>query len=79
MSDRKDARMSIRLSKGDKRQFYKLCDQFGLCPSKIVERWIHRFNLNARRKEVPHFNEIVRSASDEKWEEYNEYKSSSIE
>lgn len=68
---KKDQRITVRVSKEDKRQFYKLCDAHGLCPSKIIERWIHRFNLNAKRTSM--FIGVVKSAHDEQWEEYNEY------
>ena len=69
---KKDTRISVRLSKEDKREFYKLCDVHGLCPSKIIERWIHRFNLNTKRT-ISNYSDIVKSPNDERWDEYNEY------
>ena len=72
MANKKDSRISIRVSKEDKKEFYRLCEIHGLCPSKIIERWIHRFNLNAR-KTIGTYSEIVKSGDDERLEAYNEY------
>ena len=71
----KDTRISIRLSKEDKKQFYKICATYGLCPSKLIERWIHRFNLNARRKNIS-IIQVVWNPHDEAYADYNEYKKS---
>lgn len=73
----KDARISVRVSKVDKREFYRICELHGLCPSKIMERWIHRFNLNAK-KTNPKFSTIVKSTHDEMYAEYEEYEKSGI-
>lgn len=72
MSSKNDSRISIRLPREDKNEFYRLCELHGLCPSKIIERWIHRFNLNAR-KTIGTYSNIVKSGNDERWEPYNEY------
>lgn len=72
---KKDTRISLRLSKEDKREFYKICDMHGLCPSKIMERWIHRFNLNAKKTNIQ-FGAVVKSLYDEMYADYEEYKKS---
>jgi antitoxin component of RelBE/YafQ-DinJ toxin-antitoxin module len=69
---KKETRISIRLSKEDKKEFYRLCETHGLCPSKIIERWIHRFNLNTK-KTISSYSGIVKTPDEERWEEYNEY------
>ena len=73
MQSKKDTRIQLRLSKADKREFYKQCELNGLCPSKLIERWIHRFNLNAKSTGAK-FHSVVKSGEEEKWEEYNDYK-----
>ena len=67
----KDARIDIRLRKGDKRKFYKICEDFGLCPSNLVERWIHRFILNS--KNVKQAMNVIGNPHDEAMADFDEY------
>ena len=69
---KKDTRISVRISKEEKKLFYSICEIHGLCPSILIYRWIHRFNSNAKRSNVQ-FSSIVKSVHDEMYLDYNEY------
>ena len=71
--DTKDARIDLRLRKEDKRQFYKICDQYGLCPSDVLERWIRRFVLNTKSLKQC-YTGVVIHPRDEVFAELVDYK-----
>jgi antitoxin component of RelBE/YafQ-DinJ toxin-antitoxin module len=71
MARKKDARMEIRLEKEEKEKFYKICDENGLVPSRVVNIWIKRFNAKSRKRVV--YDEVYH-ASIERMVEYEKYR-----
>lgn len=69
----KDSRIGIRINKKEKERFYMLCEEYGLTPSLLIERWINRF-INSSKKNKIDFKEVY-SAASERLVEYDEYKS----
>ena len=72
ITDPKDARIDIRLRREDKRKFYKVCDQYGLCPSVVLERWIHRFVLNSKQIKIM-YDGVVLHPKQEVFDDYDTY------
>lgn len=50
-----------------------LCEEYGLTPSLLIERWINRFINNSKKNKID-FKEVY-SAASERLVEYDEYKS----
>lgn len=74
MKEEKNTRIGIRISEKKKKQFYEICEMHGLCPSVLINRWIHRFILNSKKNKID-FKEIY-SASSERLAGLKEYKES---
>ena len=74
MKEEKNTRIGIRISEKKKKQFYEICEKNGLCPSVLINRWIHRFILNSKKNKID-FKEIY-SAHVERMVDYNNYKES---
>ena len=70
----KDSRIGIRINSKEKERFYKVCEDYGLSPSLLIERWINRFINNSKKNKID-FKEIY-SAASEKLCDYNDYMKS---